>query len=65
MLVSVEKLVLGLGLVGLGVVWTLGNMGRLDVIETLHRWWPLLLVVWGALEVVLSVSRRQAARRTE
>jgi hypothetical protein len=63
--VSVEKLVLGLGLVGLGVVWTLGNMGRLDAIETLHRWWPLLLVVWGALEVVLSVSRRQAARRTE
>lgn len=65
MLVSVEKLVLGLGLVGLGVVWTLGNMGRLDAIETLHRWWPLLLVVWGALEVVLSVSRRHAARRTE
>ena len=65
MLVSVEKLVLGLGLVGLGVVWTLGNMGRLDAIETLHRWWPLLLVVWGALEVVLSVSRRPAARRTE
>jgi len=64
-LVSVEKLVLGLGLVGLGVVWTLGNLGRLDVIETLHRWWPLLLVVWGALEVVLSVSRRHAARRTE
>jgi hypothetical protein len=64
-LVSVEKLVLGLGLVGLGVVWTLGNMGRLDAIETLHRWWPLLLVVWGALEVVLSVSRRHAARRTE
>ncbi len=65
MSVSVEKLVLGLGLVGLGVVWTLGNLGRLDAIETLHRWWPLLLVVWGALEVVLSVSRRQAARRTE
>jgi hypothetical protein len=63
--VSVEKLVLGLGLVGLGVVWTLGNLGRLDAIETLHRWWPLLLVVWGALEVVLSVSRRQAARRAE
>jgi hypothetical protein len=64
-LVSVEKLVLGLGLVGLGVVWTLGNMGRLDAIETLHRWWPLLLVVWGALEVGLSVSRRQSARRME
>jgi hypothetical protein len=64
-LVSVEKLVLGLGLVGLGVVWTLGNLGRLDVIDTLHRWWPLLLVVWGALEIVVSVARRRPARRTE
>jgi hypothetical protein len=62
--VSIEKLVLGLGLIGLGVVWTLGNLGRLDVLDTLHRWWPLLLVVWGALEIVLSVSRR-SDRRTE
>jgi hypothetical protein len=60
----VEKVVLGLGLVALGAVWTLGNLGRLDALETLHRWWPLLLVVWGALEIVVSVSRRSAARRT-
>ena len=65
MLVSIEKLVLGLALVGLGVVWTLGNLGKLDALDTLHRWWPLLLVVWGALEIVVSVSRRSAARRTE
>ncbi|HVR72039.1 MAG TPA: DUF5668 domain-containing protein [Vicinamibacteria bacterium] len=65
MSVSIEKLVLGLGLVGLGVVWTLGNLGRLDVIDTLHRWWPLLLVVWGALEIVVSLKHRSAARRTE
>jgi hypothetical protein len=63
-LVSIEKLVLGLGLIGLGVVWTLGNLGKLDALDTLHRWWPLLLVVWGALEIVLSVSRR-TDRRTE
>jgi hypothetical protein len=63
-LVSIEKLVLGLGLVGLGIVWTLGNLGKLDALDTLHRWWPLLLVVWGSLEVVVSVSRR-SARRTE
>jgi hypothetical protein len=63
-LVSIEKLVLGLGLVGLGIVWTLGNLGKLDALDTLHRWWPLLLVVWGALEIVLSVSRR-TDRRTE
>lgn len=64
MLVSVEKVVLGLGLVGLGVVWTLGNLGRLDALDTLHRWWPLLLVIWGALEIRVSVSRR-SARRTQ
>jgi hypothetical protein len=62
--VSVEKVVLGLGLVGLGVIWTLGNLGRLDALDTLHRWWPLLLVIWGALEILVSVSRR-SARRTQ
>jgi hypothetical protein len=65
MFVSVEKVVLGLGLVGLGLVWTLGNMGRLDALDTLHRWWPLLLVIWGALEIAVSVSRRSSARRPE
>jgi hypothetical protein len=60
----VEKVVLGLGLVGLGAVWTLGNLGRLDALDTLHRWWPLLLVIWGALEIGVSVSRR-SARRTQ
>jgi hypothetical protein len=64
-LVSVERIVVGLALVGLGLVWTLGNLGKLDVLETLHRWWPLLLIVWGSLEVVVAVSRRSAARRTE
>jgi hypothetical protein len=63
--VSIEKLVLGLGLIALGVVWTLGNLGRLDALDTLHRWWPLLLVVWGGLEIALSLSRRSAARRPE
>ena len=62
MFVSIEKLVLGLALVGLGLVWTLGNLGKLDALDTLHRWWPLLLVVWGSLEVVVSVSRRSGGR---
>lgn len=62
--VRVEQLVFGLGLVALGVVWTLGNFGRLDALETLHRWWPLLLIVWGALELAVSVTRRAQARRS-
>lgn len=62
--VHVEKLVVGLGLVGLGAVWTLGNLGKLDALETLHRWWPMLLVVWGALELALALGRRRDRRRT-
>jgi hypothetical protein len=62
--VKVEQLVFGLGLVGLGVVWTLGNLGKLDALDTLHRWWPLLLVVWGALELAVSLARRAQARRS-
>lgn len=64
MSVKVEQLVFGLGLVGLGVVWTLGNLGKLDALDTLHRWWPLLLVVWGALELAVSLARRAQARRS-
>jgi hypothetical protein len=65
MSVSVEKVVLGLGLVSLGLVWTLGNLGKLDALETLHRWWPLLLVVWGVLEIAVHFARRPSAGRTE
>jgi hypothetical protein len=46
-----EGLVFGLGLVAVGVVVSLGNMGMLDTLVTLRRFWPALLVVWGALEI--------------
>ena len=58
MFVRVERLVVGIGLVGIGVVWTLGNLGKLDALDTLHRWWPMLLVVWGALDVAAWAARR-------
>jgi hypothetical protein len=61
----VETLVVGLGLLGGGLVWLLGNLGRLDALETLHRWWPLLLVVWGVLELAFGLLQRGAlSRRT-
>lgn len=59
---KVEKLVLGLGLSGLGTLWLLSNLGRLDLLETLHRWWPSLLVVWGLLELVGSARARGTRR---
>lgn len=51
-----EALVLGLGLIGLGALWTLANLGRIDLLATLRTWWPLLLVVWGVLELYVSLA---------
>jgi hypothetical protein len=59
---SVERLVLGVALLALGVLWTLANAGHLDLLSTLRRWWPLLLVLWGALELGLALYRRPARR---
>jgi len=55
-----EGIVFGLILVALGVLWTLSNLGRIDMLETLRRWWPLTLVVWGALELLAVLHRRSA-----
>jgi hypothetical protein len=59
---NLEALVLGIALIALGVVWTLANMGHLDLLGTLHRWWPSVLVLWGALELARSLARRNLAR---
>lgn len=55
---SPEGLTLGAGLVAVGVLWTLSNMGRLDLLSTLRTFWPLLLVLWGVLELVDLALRR-------
>jgi cell wall-active antibiotic response 4TMS protein YvqF len=68
--VSVERIVLGLALLGLGIAWLLSNLGRVDLLTTLRTWWPLTLVVWGALELYQSLAARrgrdlQADRRLD
>jgi hypothetical protein len=55
---SPEGLTFGAGLVALGVLWTLSNMGRVDLLSTLRTFWPLLLVLWGILELVDFALRR-------
>jgi hypothetical protein len=55
---KVERVVVGAGLVGLGVLITLGNLERIDLLSALRLSWPSLLVLWGALEVIVSLSRR-------
>jgi len=57
---SIERIVIGFALLGVGVVWMLANAGRVDLLTALRTWWPLLLVLWGALELVASLSGRTA-----
>jgi hypothetical protein len=53
-----ETLALGLCLVALGLLWTLANLGMLDLLYTLRTYWPASLIVWGALELVDAFARR-------
>jgi hypothetical protein len=57
---KVERVVMGLGLMGLGILWTLSNFDRLDLLVALRRFWPMLLIVWGALELAVSLARRSS-----
>ena len=47
----VERIVIGLSLMAVGVAWVLSNLGRLDLLHTLRTWWPASLIVWGMLEL--------------
>jgi hypothetical protein len=58
-----ERMVLGLGLIGLGALWTLANFGWLDLLRALRLFWPSLLIVWGALELAASLHARSGAER--
>ncbi|HEX6739108.1 MAG TPA: DUF5668 domain-containing protein [Vicinamibacteria bacterium] len=62
--IKVEGVVLGVCLVALGAVWTLANLGQLDLLDTLRRWWPASLVLWGVLELVASWTRRARTGRS-
>jgi len=57
---SPEGVTLGVSLIAIGVLWTLSNMGRVDLLATLRTWWPLLLVLWVVLELVDLAARRQS-----
>jgi hypothetical protein len=52
----VESFVAGFCLLAVGVLWTLANLGMLDLLGTLRTWWPASLVVWGAAELFNSTA---------
>lgn len=57
-----ESLVLAVCLIALGVLWTLGNMGRLDTLQALRTWWPASLVLWGVLELLRTLGEGRDRR---
>ncbi|HEX9189352.1 MAG TPA: hypothetical protein VGB87_19900 [Vicinamibacteria bacterium] len=53
---------LGVCLVALGVLWTLANLGRIEILPVLRTWWPLSLALWGVLELLDLAVRRSSGR---
>lgn len=56
---SPEALTLGLFLTAIGVLWTLSNLGALEMLPLLRTWWPLSLLTWGVLELVAARTPRE------
>jgi hypothetical protein len=59
---SPEGLAVGICLVGVGVLWLLSNLGRIELLDTLRMWWPLSLIVWGGLDLVSFYLGRLSGR---
>jgi hypothetical protein len=59
---SPEGLAVGLCLVGVGVLWLLSNLGRIELLDTLRTWWPMSLIVWGGLDLVSFYLGRLSGR---
>jgi len=49
----------GLVLISVGVLLLLHNYGHLEIGEFLRRWWPLMIIFWGAVKLY----ERTAGRR--
>jgi hypothetical protein len=60
---SPEGVTLGACLVALGALWTLSNLGRVELLPALRTWWPLSFVLWGILELVDLGIRRSSRRQ--
>lgn len=61
---SPEGVTLGVSLVALGVLGTLANLGRVELLPLLRTYWPLVLVLWGVLELADLWLRRSSTRRS-
>jgi hypothetical protein len=60
---SPEGVTLGVCLVALGVLGTLANLDRIELLPLLRTFWPLSLVLWGVLELADLWVRRSSRGR--
>ena len=61
---SPEGVTFGVSLVLLGVLGTLANLGKLELLPLLRTYWPLSLVLWGVLELADLAIRRTTSGRS-
>jgi len=61
---SPEGVTFGVCLVAIGVLGTLANLGKLELLPLLRTWWPLTLVLWGVLELADLWIRRSSSGRS-
>jgi hypothetical protein len=59
---SPEGVTFGVCLVALGILGTLANLGRIEILPILRTYWPLSLVLWGVLELADLWSRRRSSQ---
>lgn len=45
------RLIIGIGILALGLLWTLDNLDILES-EPITRWWPVVLIVIGAVQLL-------------
>ncbi|MEW5865533.1 MAG: cell wall-active antibiotics response protein LiaF [Bacillota bacterium] len=56
----IQPVLLGLGVIALGIVWLLRNLGivEVDIGDLFATYWPVLLIVWGIDALVSAIISR-------
>lgn len=54
-----EGVALGLACAGTGLLALLANLGYVDLLKAIRFFWPVVLILWGAAELVNTFSARR------
>ncbi|MDD8019757.1 MAG: DUF5668 domain-containing protein [Acidobacteriota bacterium] len=57
-----DNLIWGVILIAIGLLFLLDNMGY-DAWEFIFKFWPLILIIWGADKLYYGLKDRQAAKQ--